>query len=506
MFHGAFELDAVAGVCADESLPAEDLLDPLAGLLDKSVVISESAGGTLRYRMLETLRDYGREKLIGAEGQDELGRRHRDWYGQLVRRTADDWFSPRQADWFALLDRELPNLRAALTYSVADPDGAQAALEMAGGLWHLWAARGRHSEGRFWLDQALAGPACPTTGRVEALFGNATLAAAQGDLATVRTSVQQAHDVASQLDDARAYAIAACADGVLATALGDLTEAVRRWQCAVEGFGAERTGGWRAVALAGLGTTAAIVGDADAAARCHDEIVAMCPPQGEFLFAGMSLGGLGLGLWRRGDLETASVRLREGLRRLHRVDDKRGIAWCLDVLAWIACDEHRAERAATLLGAVTGLGYPAGARGAVPQLSADHQECERRTRAALGERAYAAALARGEGMSADDAVAYGLDERCQPAPRPPAAAPTPLTRREQQVAELVAQGRSNKDIAAALVISRRTAESHIENILIKLGFVNRAQVAAWMVTRQSPELRQAEMVTRQHGCSAAQAG
>jgi DNA-binding NarL/FixJ family response regulator len=88
-------------------------------------------------------------------------------------------------------------------------------------------------------------------------------------------------------------------------------------------------------------------------------------------------------------------------------------------------------------------------------------------------------------MSVADAIAYGMDERRPAATVSPDQASTPLTRREQQVAELVAQGRSNKDIAAALVISRRTAESHIEKILIKLGFGNRAQIAAWIAAQRS---------------------
>ena len=486
VFHGAFELNAVEAVCADESLPAEDLLEPLAGLVDKSVLISERSGGRLRYRMLDTLRDYGRGKLIEAGRQDELSRRHRDWYAQLLRRSADNWFGPGQVEWSARLDRELLNLRAALAYSVADPDAADATLVMAANLWHRWAARGRYSEGRCWLDQALSRATGPTGGLLEALYGNSVLAAAQGDLVTVRASVRQAHEVAAQRADAHAYAIAACADGVLATAVGDLSEAVRAWRRAVEGFTTEQTGGWRATALAGLATAVAMSGDAGATASCHEEIVAMCAPHEEFQFSGVSLASLGLGLFKGGDLKTAAVRLREGLRRLRRVDDLPGIAWCLEVMAWIVCEQRRAERAATLLGAVAGIGQAAGMDAPVPRpLSAHHQEWERRIRATLGELSYREAFARGQAMSVDDAVAYGSDERRQPPPPPPGEAPTPLTRREQQVAELVARGESNKGIAAALVISRRTAESHIEKIMVKLGFNNRAQVAAWMVAQWS---------------------
>jgi DNA-binding CsgD family transcriptional regulator len=165
--------------------------------------------------------------------------------------------------------------------------------------------------------------------------------------------------------------------------------------------------------------------------------------------------------------------------RLRPVNDTLATVWCLDVLALIAYDDGRIERAATLLGVTTGLSHTAGVRpGLFPELAAHHRNYEQRARASLGERAYQTAFARGERLTVAEAVAYALDEA--PArPAPATAASTSLTRRERQVADLIAQGLPNKEIAARLVISQRTAESHVEHILTKLGLANRAQVAAW---------------------------
>ena len=131
------------------------------------------------------------------------------------------------------------------------------------------------------------------------------------------------------------------------------------------------------------------------------------------------------------------------------------------------------------------------------------RDCERQARQALGEQAFQAAYHRGLQLPAEDALAYALQQpagkppKQPPAPTVPAAPgltapepPAPLTSRELQVARLVAGGRSNKDIAARLVISQRTAEGHVEHILTKLGFTSRAQVAAWIAASQPDGDRQ----------------
>ena len=189
----------------------------------------------------------------------------------------------------------------------------------------------------------------------------------------------------------------------------------------------------------------------------------------------------------QGDLDAAAARLRDGLRRLRRVNDTVDTSWCLDALAWIAYDEGRPERAAILLGAVERLAQVIGTpRPSLPELATHHERYEQRTRAALGEPAYQAAFARGEGCPWTRRSPTPWTSRGTARRPNRAAAATPLTRREQQVAELVAQGLSNKEIAAKLVISQRTAESHVDHILTKLGLTNRAQAAAWTTAQPPP--------------------
>ena len=162
-----------------------------------------------------------------------------------------------------------------------------------------------------------------------------------------------------------------------------------------------------------------------------------------------------------------------------------GSTWCVEALAWIAASGRQYERAAVLLGAAAGLWQSMGTTLDGNQPMAGHQrDCERQARQALGETAFQAACHRGLELPAADVLACALQ---QPPEKPPEKAPAPavsdgapLTPRELQVARLIAGGRSNKEIAAELVISQRTAEGHVERILTKLGFTSRAQVAAWV--------------------------
>jgi DNA-binding NarL/FixJ family response regulator len=154
------------------------------------------------------------------------------------------------------------------------------------------------------------------------------------------------------------------------------------------------------------------------------------------------------------------------------------------MLAWITADQQRHQRAANLLGAADTLWIYLG----LPitsylHLVGYHNTCEQRIRDALGDAAFEQALHDGQALSYEDAISYALDEPRQPSPVRRQDEPTLLTRREQQVADLLALGLSNKDIAGTLVISQRTAETHVEHILTKLGFASRAQVAAWRATR-----------------------
>jgi predicted ATPase len=180
VFAGSFELEAAEDIC-DGHLTPDEFLDLLTALVDKSILLRAQSNGGIRFRLLETLRDYGRDQIQGTDDYLELRRRHRDWYRRLVGDAGADWFSSRQVEWLQRLDREAANLREALRFSMTD--SPETALEITGTLHPFGIAHGHLSETRRWLDRTLAAALPePTIERIRALYGATKIAAIQGDL------------------------------------------------------------------------------------------------------------------------------------------------------------------------------------------------------------------------------------------------------------------------------------------------------------------------------------
>ncbi|MFD4181724.1 ATP-binding protein [Rhodococcus sp. NPDC058514] len=485
VFAGGFEFDAAEGICAGNLTP-DDLLDVLASLVDKSILIREEPDAVVRFRLLETLRDYGREKLRESGDEDVVHRRHRDWYARLARQAEVEWVGPCQAAWIARLEREQPNLRDALQFSLTAPGDAEAdvCLRMVNSLYLFWNCRGLVGEGRRWLDRALArSRGRRTADRVFALFGDSVMAGLQGELDACATAVVECSALADELGDPVVLAAAGYATGFLSLFRGDLAGAEGSFEDALErsrptGELLRPIGG-----LLGLAVATGLLGNEARAVACHEQVLAITEPRGESYYRAYSLWGLGLAALHQGDPGRAAALIAQGLRLIRQVHDPIIATWCLEAMAWIAAVENAPERAAVLLGAADALAKSVGSAAVtLPNLLAHHAKCEQRARAALGDREFEEGFGRGARRGFDDAVAYALGERSPDATQTEVEAVS-LTRRELQVADLVAQGLTNRAIAAKLVISPRTAQGHVEHVLEKLGFNSRTQIAAWFVER-----------------------
>ncbi|MFF0814198.1 protein kinase [Rhodococcus sp. NPDC003318] len=502
VFAGSADLDAAEYVCgsplgADPGQQApghpDDLLDLLTALVDKSVVIREEAGGSVRFRMLETVREYGNDKLDASGDTTELRRRHRDWYLRLALEAEAAWIGPTQPEWITRLDLEQPNLREALAWCL-DDDGPRsgAALEFVSALQPFWFAHGRITESTLWLDRALSRAAGPETDRAllaKALYRGCSMndvvsATEAGDL-----YADEARRLAVDTTDVLTLARLRFAEGLHAMFRGELASAREFFGEALSGFHTAGDVYERVVALLSLGWANELSGDDRGALQCHEEVLAICEQYDESSYRSHALWGSALARWHLGERDRALGLLAECLQLARSRRDPLLAASGIETLAWIVSAEGSAERAAILMGTAQRLSRDVGsAPGLFPTLAAHHDDCIHVTRTALGADAFATATRRGEALDLDTGVDYALGEQPGAGPRKQHTATrsrtgTDLTTREREVAALVAEGLTNKAIAQRLVISIRTAQGHVEHILTKLGFTNRAQIAAWVVAQ-----------------------
>lgn len=481
VFAGSLDLDAAEAVCSDEGIDREEILDLVTELVDKSVLLREEHRTAVRYRMLDTLRTYGRERLAAAgEEAVRLGR-HRDYYRGLAADARAALFGPAQVQWFARLQLEHANLRTALEGCLAEPGQTGHGLEMAADLLYHWITSYYLGEGRRWLDQALALCAEPTGARARALWTDSWLAIIQSDTDTAAAMLEESRSIGTRLGLEPVLAYSSLYSGMVAMYRGETRSAIALYQEAVTRHRATGDPVGLALALIRLSLAHSFIGDSPRAITLGEESLAVCDAYGEGWHRAYTMMALGVDVWRQGDTARAAALEKDSLTFNRSLDDPLGVAVNLEVLAWIAATDRDHTRAARLLGALRTIWHAIGApHSGYGHLIHYHQECEATVRRALGKPAFNAAFRSGARLSYTEALVYALEDELPSEETAVGGRPSPLTPRESEIAQLVAQGLSNKEIASSLVIAQRTAEGHIEHILSKLGFTSRAQVAVWV--------------------------
>jgi predicted ATPase/DNA-binding CsgD family transcriptional regulator/tetratricopeptide (TPR) repeat protein len=543
---GGFDLETAEAVCADGDLVhGADVLDAIAGLVDKSVLSREPGPDGARYRLLDTLRHYGLERLRGTEGDEELAtrRRHRDWMLRRATACEQAWFGPGQREIVARLRADQDNLRAALDFSLrgtggaavasgpgrvfgagapgaasvmaagpgaaprpasrstasatsADPrEGAAptpadalAGLRLAGTLWFYWHACGAPREGRYWVERALEANPEPTSERARGLWVAGLLAGCPEDLTRGLRRAEEARELARGLGDAAEAAHAEYVIGVIRLFTDDLCAALAHFEAGV----ARGPVPGQHLSLVGLdqvelACALGFLGHADRAVEVCEKTLRLCEEHGEEWVRSYALRMLALAHTVKQDWPRAERYAREALRLKLAVNDVIGLALTLDLTARIATERSAHERAAVLLGGAdrTWAAVDQGRWGS-EALNSLRRDTESRAGRALGATAFTAAYDRGAALTLPELVGHALQEPGLPDVTPPAPdrPQVRLTPREAQVAELVAEGLANQQIADRLVIARRTAEGHVERILNKLGFHTRTQIATWVTAQR----------------------
>jgi len=482
VFAGNVFLDAAEAVCSGDGLATEEVLDVLDGLLDKSILLRVEEAGVVRYRMLETVRQYGQDRLRDADDLVRWQRRHRDFYVELTARFAAEWVGPDQVAWIERLRREHSNLRLALDFCARDPDEAVIGMAMAHSFKEYWVMRGFNTEGRIQMTKLLdvASPTAP--GRAKLMWNYAFLAVVQGDEPAYETALAAGKTLAEANGDDLAAAYCQHVEAYRALIGNDMPTAVELFGKSAASLRRQGDVGGELWATYNHGLALALNGELDGGRAVLRECIDAYAARGEVFWRSWATWSLSAAEYLAGDLVEARKQCEEVLRNQQVLGDRAIIAFALTVLAGVAARTRHDARAARLLGAAAtvwrSLGTSPRHYGAFVN-SLEHDTAEVTGR--LGWDVAAEEFAAGAEMTLGQALEYSVSEWDDP----PVAVPetNPLTAREQQVAALVSRGMTNREIAEELVIAQRTAETHVEHILSKLGFSNRSQVTRWVTER-----------------------
>jgi predicted ATPase/DNA-binding CsgD family transcriptional regulator len=478
VFAGPFDIAAVEEVCEDD-----DVLTTLIGLVDKSVVLRTGSAGT-RYRLLDTLREFGAELLAGDPSEQAAVRaRHVARYQSMARRFSKDIVSA-QLQALHALRLEHADVRAALEYALELDESGREAAQIITFLDYYWHMSGLLREATHWLSKILGRLPGSCRERAWAYVVRAHAEAFQGRQTEAIADAERAIALAAEVGQPRAAArgyhqlnIALSHSGELDAAAAAGAQAVELMREHGDTFGLllnDATIAYRHAQAGRLGEVIAV---------CSTALSRIPPASTESYASGYLHTFNGLALFLAGDAAAGRVALSAGLRAKNALGETTGIAYGLEFLAWLAGWQGRHQRAAWLLGAADAQWELAGSRvNGNPAMLSYHAQTERAATATLGTAAYASQVEQGRGSPLDHVVERALsdaDELGQPKPavRPPRG---DLTAREREIAGLVAQGLSNREIAARLVISKRTVDAHVEHIFAKLGVTSRLRLAEWL--------------------------
>lgn len=527
VFAGSWTLEAAEDVCVGQGIAQAEILDGLAQLVKKSLIFVEAHEPEARYRLLETVRQYGRERLGEAGEAAWIHERHLGYVLSLTRAAESKLPGAEQLIWTQRLGHEYANLRAAFDWALESGAEAQA-LELAAGLCRFWLVRGQEAEGMEWLEAALRRTERlrPTEERAQALWACGSLASRQSAYQEARRCLETSLAIFRALGNQQGAAQALCELGMLALYERDfpaaraaleegipvLEQAGDTWELPIAlgvlsivafeqgDYAQARTlmernvararrlrNPWHlGVALTRLGELSRFEGDLVQAERCYTEALSLFQQMENINLSAMILGNLSQVALLRGDPRRAAVLELESLHLHFRYQgSKEHIYGGLVGLAGITSSLGHPRVSARLFGAAEALRETYG----VVLNHTDQAQYTRdlaALRAALDESTREKAWAEGRQLSPEQAVA--LVDALQPAETPapasavaarPAKHLAALSAREVEVLHLLAQGLTNKQVADQLVLSRHTVHRHVANILTKLNLPSRAAAAAY---------------------------
>jgi len=351
IFAGGFSLEAAEAICSGDGIADEEILDVLSHLVDKSLLTPEEGSeGTARYRLLETLRAYGNERLRNAGGWDPYARRHREFYRTFAGRGASELVGPEQGPWLNRFEEEHENLRQAIESAHEFGETARE-LSLCGSLWRFWWIRGLWQEGNRRLAKALDSPSEPADhlARARALHGAGVLARGLGDLALSLERLEACVSIAREGDDREGLALALREVGSVALSRGDPAAAKSAYEESLPHFRAMKDRHGIATVLHNLGSVVLVQEDYLKARQLYEEALALERELGDKAAEAVTLNGLGSAARGRGDDATATAYHEQSLALQRELGEKAGIAFSLGELSTLAANARQFPHARACL-------------------------------------------------------------------------------------------------------------------------------------------------------------
>jgi non-specific serine/threonine protein kinase len=415
VFPGGWSLEAAEDICSGDGIEKDDMLDLLSHLVDKSlVVVEDAAAGGRRYRFLETVRQYGRDRLQRSGGTERVRNRHLAFFFDHARRAEPELIGLRQAAWLRALHLEYDNLRAALDWSMSSaesPAQGSLALDAAAALAWFWVKRGFLGEGRQWLGRAVEiAPGSSPSIRARAYIGLTNIAYFQGDFAGAAAYATSSVALGQEAGDLFSVAFGLGLQTLVAAEAGDIATAMRlagEARAAASAIGNTWTEG---PALYFLGNLAIRNGDLDEASRLWEEAaIARADPWGVAIFT-TCLIGLRAVQQRHAE---ANVLAAHAIALCGDLEDPVRTAWCLESIASAQAAQGQPLRSARLWGA-SGQLMERSAASLPPSFGWVREHYFDGVKDALGDAAFQSAFSDGRAMSMRQAIQYAL-EACRQA-------------------------------------------------------------------------------------------
>ncbi len=472
VFAGGFDLAAAEGIAASESIDPPTVLPLLSRLVHKSLVVADH-GETqrTRYRMLDTIREYAADKLQPGD-EHEIRRRHSRYYVHWCSQANADLRSHEQVAWLRRLDDEQGNIRLALEWSIAE-DSVDA-LRLIGAMYRYWSMRGRLAEAIDWLDRALATSASEPEPRSLGHLARAHIRWLHGDYEAAHADVLVCMDLDRDLPLSPTRVTAITMLAILKSGDGDWITALHLHEEAFQLAWQLNDLVLVASSLNNLGLIAMQRGDHEVARGRLEQALTAFRQAGDRFTIALSLDSLARVNVKLGAHEEARANYLEALTISQQFQDSANASISLDGLALLELFHGRAQRALQLSSAAESLRKRTGVEPA-PELKQQIDGTLSAARAELSREAADVAWKQGATLNMEEAIRYATGA---PASKTSGDG-SPLTARERQVALLIAEGRTNSEIAGRLKMADRTADAHVEHIRNKLGLRTRSQIAVW---------------------------